>query len=214
VHARRAKALRATLSRRPRTIKKRDTRPKRRVSGLLFSLDRETEETPTHRCFSPGGANELSPGAEALEIMPNTRAPQVAIHRSFSPYHPGQPRTTRNLQIAGYPAYDPCLFQPISHPLAIQVSGHEFTRAVRMNKTPFPCAAGSRSLPFPSDIASARDTSVRARVHSCRQDERMPLPCAARPGGPDARFRVAGWRSGAQRSGAPRVGRWGGLDMT
>jgi hypothetical protein len=135
VHARRAKALRATLSRRPRTIKKRDTRPKRRVSGLLFSLDRETEETPTHRCFSPGGANELSPGAEALEIMPNTRAPQVAIHRSFSPYHPGQPRTTRNLQIAGYPAYDPCLFQPISHPLAIQVSGHEFTRAVRMNKS-------------------------------------------------------------------------------
>jgi hypothetical protein len=203
------KALRASLSRRPCTTKKRHSAE---TAGCRVSSSHLIEEqTPTYRCSSPGGANELSPGAEALgNHAEQHKSPVGGDTPIFFPAcHPGQPRTTRNLTDRPVPPPAILAFSyTTSHPHAIQVSGHEFTRAVRMNKTPFPCAAGSRSLPFPSDIASARDTSVRARVHSCRQDERMPLPCAAGPGAPTRAF---AWRGGdPARSEAERQESAGG----
>jgi hypothetical protein len=162
------KALRASLSRRPCTTKKRHSAE---TAGCRVSSSHLIEEqTPTYRCSSPGGANELSPGAEALgNHAEQHKSPVGGDTPIFFPAcHPGQPRTTRNLTDRPVPPPATLAFSyTTSHPHAIQVSGHEFTRAVRMNKTPFPCAAGSRAA------------------------QRRAKSCAGPPRGSPAGFRIA-----------------------
>jgi hypothetical protein len=116
---------------------------------------------------------------------------------------------------------------PTLHPHAIQVSGHEFTRAVRLKKSPFLSAEGRRAAQrsakteescrpaarkpcgFSSRIAPARqkkeDTRPERRVSGLL---RCCLSAARReiieptPGPPGTRdFRVMGWEGEAEKGG-------------